>query len=68
MDNMFKLINAVNSAKVILNNLNREEFMVCMCMLFDEYHLIHNNANAAEMANEVAKQVKAVNEKLGEYE
>lgn len=67
MNNMIKMMNAVNNAKEMLNDLDREGFMVCMCMLFDEYHLAHNYANAVEMANEVAKQVKAVNEELGEY-
>ena len=45
-----------------------EGFVSVMCMMFDEYHNVHRDADAAELADTVAELVATVNGCVGNFE
>ena len=63
-----ELIETCNKVVEPMMKLNSIFFMSVMCMLFDEYHRVHREYDAAEMAQDCADMVKRVNNSLGEYE
>lgn len=62
----------INDIKSKVNKLSYAQFLCVMCMIFDEYAFAHagegQEYKAAEMAQIVADQVKAVNSEYGVYE
>ena len=70
--NVEKMMVTTNDIKSKLNKLSYAEFLCVMCMMFDEYAFAHagdgQEYKAAEMAQIVADQVKAVNSEYGVYE
>ena len=61
----------INDIKSKVNKLSYAQFLCVMCMIFDEYAFAHagegQEFKAADMAQIVADQVKAVNSEYGAY-
>lgn len=65
---IFKIMGKVNTMMKHVDDLDDTQFMILMCMMFDEYHYRHRESKMPEeMARLVADQVKAVNDECGRY-
>ena len=61
------MVNKSSRVRNILIDAEYMEFMTIMCEMFDEYHAVHKEHSAVEMAETCAELVRGVNEELGEY-
>lgn len=65
---IFNLMDKVNTMMNSVDDLDDAQFMMVMCMIFDEYHYRHRESEMPEkMARIVADQVEAVNKECGRY-
>lgn len=67
MKNLLELMDIVNKAKEVLRGTDDADFVICMCMLFDEHAAEAKGMKAPEIAKTVYENVSTVNEECGEY-